>query len=148
MPSSPFDDLFSSILNQAGRVLSDALPRCNVCGGKAIPVRCISCEEFSCARHGFVNATTASMICGQCVAEAMGEEIWTQPEGAKADGFPWGVLEVEEDATREAIKAAFRAKAVKLHPDVCHEPGAEERFKELRRAYQVALDMAEADEEG
>ena len=48
------------------------------------------------------------------------------------------VLEVERDATTEAIKKAYRRKAVAYHPDKNPgDPEAEERFKEAAEAYAV-----------
>lgn len=50
------------------------------------------------------------------------------------------ILEVSKQATKEDIKKAFRTKARTLHPDVNKEPDAEERFKELGRAYETLMD--------
>eukprot|EP00884_Botryococcus_braunii_P018573 jgi/Botrbrau1/539/Bobra.0010s0014.1 len=50
------------------------------------------------------------------------------------------VLGVEPDATSAQIKAAFRQKALEVHPDVSNDPDAEERFKLLARAYDVLFD--------
>ena len=47
------------------------------------------------------------------------------------------ILGVARDADKEAIKQAYRRLARKYHPDVNKEPGAEERFKEINRAYEV-----------
>lgn len=47
------------------------------------------------------------------------------------------VLNVSRDADKEEIKRAYRRLARKYHPDVNKEPGAEERFKEINRAYEV-----------
>jgi molecular chaperone DnaJ len=47
------------------------------------------------------------------------------------------VLGVSRDADKEEIKRAYRRLARKYHPDVNKEPGAEERFKEINRAYEV-----------
>ncbi|MGI0492842.1 molecular chaperone DnaJ [Alkalinema pantanalense CENA528] len=47
------------------------------------------------------------------------------------------VLGVSRDADKEEIKRAFRRLARKYHPDVNKEPGAEETFKEINRAYEV-----------
>ncbi|MFM7365571.1 MAG: molecular chaperone DnaJ [Cuspidothrix sp.] len=46
-------------------------------------------------------------------------------------------LGVARDADKEEIKQAYRRLARKYHPDVNKETGAEERFKEINRAYEV-----------
>jgi molecular chaperone DnaJ len=46
-------------------------------------------------------------------------------------------LGVSRDADKEEIKQAYRRLARKYHPDVNKEPGAEERFKEINRAYEI-----------
>lgn len=50
------------------------------------------------------------------------------------------ILEVSKDATKDEIKSAFRKKARVLHPDVNKAPDAEEKFKELGKAYEVLMD--------
>lgn len=50
------------------------------------------------------------------------------------------VLGVEEDATGEAIKAAWRRTAKESHPDVCDDESAAARFKLASRAYEVLSD--------
>jgi molecular chaperone DnaJ len=51
------------------------------------------------------------------------------------------VLGVSRDADEREIKKAFRAKARELHPDVNrHDPDAEEKFKELAEAHEIASD--------
>jgi molecular chaperone DnaJ len=47
------------------------------------------------------------------------------------------VLGVSRDADKEEMKRAYRRLARKYHPDVNKEAGAEERFKEINRAYEV-----------
>jgi molecular chaperone DnaJ len=47
------------------------------------------------------------------------------------------ILGVSRDADKEEIKREYRRLARKYHPDVNKEPGAEERFKEISRAYEV-----------
>ncbi|MFB2769625.1 molecular chaperone DnaJ [Pelatocladus sp. BLCC-F211] len=47
------------------------------------------------------------------------------------------ILGVSRDADKEEIKHAYRRLARKYHPDVNKEPGAEERFKEINRAYEI-----------
>lgn len=47
------------------------------------------------------------------------------------------VLEVDRGASKEDLKRAYRRMARKYHPDVNHEVGADERFKEINEAYEV-----------
>ena len=50
------------------------------------------------------------------------------------------VLGVSKSATDDEIKKAYRSLAKKYHPDVCKEPGAEEKFKEVNEAYETLSD--------
>jgi molecular chaperone DnaJ len=52
-------------------------------------------------------------------------------------GDYYQILGISRDASKEEIKRAYRRLARKYHPDVNKEPGAEERFKEINRAYEV-----------
>jgi len=47
------------------------------------------------------------------------------------------ILNVTADADPDVIRAAYRVLARKLHPDVNPGQDAEERFKEVGRAYEV-----------
>jgi molecular chaperone DnaJ len=49
----------------------------------------------------------------------------------------YDILGVSRDADKEEIKRAYRRLARKYHPDVNKDDGAEERFKEINRAYEV-----------
>ncbi len=46
-------------------------------------------------------------------------------------------LGVSRNSDKDDIKQAFRRLARKYHPDVNKDPGAEETFKEINRAYEV-----------
>ncbi len=50
------------------------------------------------------------------------------------------ILGIERNATKDEIKSAFRKKARQYHPDVNKAPDAEEKFKELGRAYETLMD--------
>jgi curved DNA-binding protein len=52
----------------------------------------------------------------------------------------YAALGVDRSADAAAIKRAYRRLARKYHPDVSHEPQAEERFKEVAEAYEVLSD--------
>ena len=47
------------------------------------------------------------------------------------------VLGVPRRADAETIRKAYRALARKYHPDVCDDPQAERKFREVRAAYEV-----------
>ena len=57
-----------------------------------------------------------------------------------ADKDYYSVLDVSKTASQEEIKKAYRRLARQYHPDVNHEPDAEERFKEINEAYEVLSD--------
>lgn len=50
------------------------------------------------------------------------------------------ILGVSRSADGEELKQAYRRLARKYHPDVNKDAGAEERFKEINRAYEVLSD--------
>lgn len=50
------------------------------------------------------------------------------------------ILGVSKNAGKDEIKGAFRKKARQYHPDVNKAPNAEEKFKELGKAYETLMD--------
>ena len=54
----------------------------------------------------------------------------------------YDVLGIPRNATETDIKKAYRNLAKKYHPDVCKEPGADEKFKSINEAYAVLSDYS------
>ena len=52
-------------------------------------------------------------------------------------GDYYQILGVSQDVDKDELKRAYRRLARKYHPDVNKEAGAEEKFKEINRAYEV-----------
>ncbi len=52
------------------------------------------------------------------------------------------ILGIEKTADKDQIRKSYRKLAKKYHPDVSKEPNAEERFKEVKEAYEVLNDPA------
>jgi len=52
----------------------------------------------------------------------------------------YDVLGVDRNASDKEITSAYRKLAKKYHPDLNHDPGAEEKYKEVNEAYEVLHD--------
>ena len=52
----------------------------------------------------------------------------------------YDILGVGKNATDDEIKKAYRGLAKKYHPDISKEPNAEEKFKEVQKAYDCLSD--------
>jgi molecular chaperone DnaJ len=50
------------------------------------------------------------------------------------------VLGISNSASKDEIKKAYRKLSKKYHPDINKEPDAEEKFKEVKEAYEVLSD--------
>lgn len=59
---------------------------------------------------------------------------------ARRVGDFYETLGVSRSASEKDIKSAFRKLARQWHPDVNKEPGAQEKFQEIARAYEVLSD--------
>ena len=54
----------------------------------------------------------------------------------------YDILEISRNATDDEIKKAYRKLALRIHPDKCHAPGAEEAFKNVGKAFQCLSDAS------
>jgi len=50
------------------------------------------------------------------------------------------ILNVDEDATDDEIKRAYRRLAKRFHPDLNKDEGARNRFIEIKEAYDTLID--------
>ena len=58
-----------------------------------------------------------------------------------ADGQDfYQILGVPRNASQDEVQRAYRKLARQYHPDVNHDPGAEDRFKDISEAYNVLSD--------
>ncbi len=55
-------------------------------------------------------------------------------------GDYYDILGIPRNADDKEVKKAYRNLARKYHPDVCKEPGAEDKFKQINEAYSVLSD--------
>ena len=53
---------------------------------------------------------------------------------------PYKILGIKKSATEEEIKTAYKNLAKKFHPDINKEEGAEDKFKEIKEAYDLLKD--------
>lgn len=142
---SVLENILGSFLSTAGDLYDRAIPDCNACGGRAVPLKCVRCGEYACAAHAWVNAGSGRLICGLCVKDCTDEED-DEPEGdyeepaASNDGFPWTVLGVRPNCTLDDIKKAYRREALKKHPD---RGGSDAEFSELERARKLAEEITD-----
>jgi molecular chaperone DnaJ len=56
------------------------------------------------------------------------------------------LLEVNESSSQEEIKTKYKKLAVKNHPDVNKDPGAEDKFKKINQAFEIAQHPEKADD--
>lgn len=66
---------------------------------------------------------------------------WTLDADCEAYGFEsfsiFSILGVQSDCSQEQIRKHYKKIAVLVHPDKNKQPGAEEAFKILQRAFEL-----------
>ncbi|WP_180369974.1 DnaJ domain-containing protein, partial [Oenococcus oeni] len=50
------------------------------------------------------------------------------------------ILGVAKSASQDEIKHAYRKMSKKYHPDLNHQPGAEDKYKQVQEAYETLGD--------
>jgi len=122
--------------------------RCRALGaicGAAFAVTAVSpWAEIELPVLALVASTGTSGLCGPLRApfrrRAVGlREALGSDGGANGKDF-YAVLGVQRDATLSEVKSAFRALALRLHPDVAKEEEDEVRFLKVVEAYEVLSD--------
>lgn len=56
------------------------------------------------------------------------------------------LLGVDENTSQDEIKSKYKKLAVKYHPDVNKESGAEDKFKQINQAFEIAQHPEKADD--
>ena len=78
---------------------------------------------------GGTSASTSSAPRNGNAATPAQREMVARIRASKGDFYK--ILNVERSADDDEIKKAYRKLALKLHPDKCQAPGAEEAFKRV-----------------
>jgi DnaJ-domain-containing protein 1 len=64
----------------------------------------------------------------------------SQPKEEAAPSTYYQLLGIKKNAKPVDIKSAYRRMARQWHPDVCHEPDAADRFRQINDAYNLLSD--------
>lgn len=94
-------------------------------------------EDFTRSAYGFANGDWSIVFPEDVLKE------WFKEKTTKQDTGPrtlYTVLTLDNIATQDEIKTAYRRLAKQWHPDVCKEPNAHDKFIELQRAYESLSD--------
>jgi curved DNA-binding protein CbpA len=54
----------------------------------------------------------------------------------------YAILGIASDATSEAVRTAYRKKALQLHPDRNTAPEATDQFRDIQEAYETLSDSS------
>lgn len=145
------DELIGSGAKKVIETARQVAPKCGFCGLPTV-VRCMSCGQFVCRVHGFVNAQAIdrlNVICAHCISQhfpfvtvepprhnhgPQQEEPWMHQKK------PWEILGIDWHAPDEEIEAARKKKAREVHPD--RASGEQDR---LRREEAMKLVNAAAE---
>lgn len=104
-----------------------------------------------------LNLSTRSKYCIKCYERAKQEyqynytyhhyyeDDYDEYEDEEDYDHYYEVLGLDEDATLNEIKTAYRKLAKKYHPDLNSGPKAEEQFKEINEAYFKLKELYESE---
>lgn len=101
---------------------------CSFCDEDAIS-KCVACGDFVCLGHSFASHR-AELLCDECVSNVLPEG--RVPETAEQRAFKF--FNLSEQATLEEVKAVYRVRVQKAHPD---RGGDDRLFNETTAALRV-----------
>ena len=135
------------------------------CGGTAIG-QCMACQMPVCFEHSMISPKDGTVICFGCVGEMVRQQRGAVPPRAEPSDSPpppqdepawWGVppgassedqelrlqylsvLGLDDSASYETIRVAYRRLAAQCHPDRVRgeqaRRAAEQRLKQINEAY-------------
>jgi hypothetical protein len=129
-------------IDQARQFIRGALPPCAICGGTAVPGKCVFCERYFCAEHAWFRKcnehdegnSLLECICMECfhgiiVKSQKNEHPW-----------PWELLGLEPPVSAAEVNRTYRKLAAALHPDKqVGNRATEQLFKLVDRAKTEAI---------
>jgi hypothetical protein len=89
------------------------------------------CEDFTCLGHAHVSFR-AELVCDECVGSLLNEEESARRKSPEQLAFAY--FNLTDSATLEEVKAVYRIRAQKAHPD---RGGTEKEFNEATQAFRL-----------
>ncbi|MBX3366012.1 MAG: DnaJ domain-containing protein [Phycisphaeraceae bacterium] len=133
---------FVGVTGAVGKVLDQIAMYGFVHDGKSEPHHTPSRDVGAAGPGSAHRSTGASDGSANTTGASEGAADSARPKVTVTADLPcfYQTLGVAFDATEAQVRAAFRQLAKKLHPDVCKEPDAAERFAFITRVYEVLSD--------
>lgn len=116
------------LVSDALLLQADAFLRSLESSGASATTRSESAPTAQAQTDRASTSTSSASRNGNAATPAQREMV-TRIRASKGDFYK--ILNVERSADDDEIKKAYRKLALKLHPDKCQAPGAEEAFKRV-----------------
>lgn len=104
--------------------------RCSFCEEGAIG-RCMCCKDFTCLGHAHVSHR-AELLCDECVGRVLDDGESARRKTPEQLAFAY--FHLTEEATLEEVKASYRVRALRTHPD---QGGSDSLFQEASEKLKV-----------